>query len=138
MYQVMIALGGCMLPVYAAVVWGRGLTWTRPFFPVAGAVPLMAALLFKTDTVWHLPPALQSPWFVPHVIAYMLSYAISFVAFILMLVSLFKKQEVDAKKMTKGSYDLLSLAFPLMTFGMLSGALWVCAKTSSWEAQMSK
>jgi len=136
MHHVMIALAACMLPVYIAVVWGRGLRWTAAFFPVAGAVPLIAALLCKSDSVWHLAPALQSPWFVPHVIAYMISYALALIAFILLLTSLFKKSDNDAKVLTEGSYELISLAFPLMTFGMLSGALWangIWGRYWSWD-----
>ncbi len=137
MHHVMIALSASMLPVYAAIIWGRGLRWTAPYFPIAGVVPLAAAtFIFKPDSVWHLAPALQSPWFVPHVIAYMLSYALAFMAFIFLISSLFKKLEKDAKVLTEGSYELLSLAIPLMTFGMLSGALWangIWGRYWSWD-----
>ena len=137
MHHVMIALAACLLPVYAAVVWGRGMQWTKPYFPIAGIVPLVAAaFIFKSESVWHLAPALQSPWFVPHVIAYMVSYAMALVAFIFLITSLFKKEEDDAKVLTEGSYELLSLAIPLMTFGMMSGALWangIWGRYWSWD-----
>jgi len=136
MHHVMIALAACMLPVYTAVVWGRGLHWTAPYFPLAGIVPLAASFIFKAKAIWHLAPALQSPWFVPHVIAYMISYAMAFVAFILLIRSLFKKSDDDAKVLTEGSYELLSLATPLMTFGMMSGALWangIWGRYWSWD-----
>lgn len=137
MHHVMIALSACLLPVYTAIVWGRGLYWTKTYFPIAGIAPLAAAaFVFKSEAVWHLAPALQSPWFVPHVISYMISYAMAFVAFILLITSLFKKSEDDARILTEGSYELLSLAIPLMTFGMMSGALWangIWGRYWSWD-----
>ena len=129
MHHVMLVLGACVLPAYALFVMGRGLQWMAPVFPLAGAIPLVLALVFERDEAWNLAPALQSPWFVPHVIAYMVSYSLALVAFLLLLADGVVKLRADGEnedtlRLESGSYEILSVAFPLMTFGMLSGALW--------------
>jgi len=126
MHHVMLALAASVLPAYTILVIGRKLTWLAPAFPVTGALPLILALLFRRDEVWNLAPALQSPWFIPHVIAYMVSYSLALLAFSLLVAAIVKRQPSSGKRtaLEEGSYEVLSIAFPLMTFGMLSGALW--------------
>ena len=128
MHHVMLVLGACALPGYAIFVMGRGMRWMAPVFPVAGALPLVLALVFRRDEAWHLAPALQSPWFVPHVIAYMVSYSLALIAFLLLVGGAVRSRisagAFDPSTWDSGSYEILSVGFPLMTFGMLSGALW--------------
>jgi ABC-type transport system involved in cytochrome c biogenesis permease subunit len=128
MHHVMLLLAACTLMAYGLFVLGRGLKWMAPYFPLLAAIPLVLALVFRRDEVWHLAPALQSPWFVPHVIAYMVSYSLALLAFLLLsagwLRSRFSRREFDVSVLESSSYEILSVAFPLMTFGMLSGALW--------------
>jgi len=73
-------------------------------------------------------PALQSPWFVPHVFGYMVSYALLTVAFVTLVSGLFRRwYRADAtmlERSRKAIYAITRLAFPLLTFGLLSGALW--------------
>lgn len=66
-----------------------------------------------------LVPALQSPWFVPHIIAYMVAYALLGAA-ALMAVWILLKNKVEALSLNNLVY--MGLAF--MTIGMLLGALW--------------
>lgn len=74
-----------------------------------------------------LPPALQSPWFAPHVLVYMLSYAAiaiaSLLALVYLLVSIGRKldENSDPVNVTR---TLMRIAYPLLTAGMLLGAYW--------------
>ncbi len=128
MYHVFVFMGCVSMPLYGVLAGRHRLRWLTPLLPLAGGMPLGAALLFKTNTLWRLAPALQSPWFVPHVAAYMISYSLALIAFILLLMTfatrLTAKWSAHTVKFEKGSYELISLAFPLMTFGLFSGALW--------------
>ena len=142
MHHVMLLLGACALPAYSILVMGRGLRWLAPAFPVAAAIPLVLALVFQRDEAWRLAPALQSPWFVPHVIAYMVSYSLALIAFLLLILGFVRAsvgdEGFDAAKLEFGSYEILSIAFPLMTFGMLSGALWadrIWGDYWSWDSK---
>ena len=65
-------------------------------------------------------PALQSPWFVPHVTVYMFSYSVLGCAFILACMGLYKHRENYLEAADKLVYA--GLAF--LTVGMLTGAIW--------------
>ena len=69
-------------------------------------------------------PALQSPWFTPHVIVYMFAYAMLGAATVMAIYLLwFKKKPIDSREMDLcDNLTYVGLAF--MTLGMLSGAVW--------------
>ena len=67
-----------------------------------------------------LPPALQSPWFIPHLIVYMAGYALLATATLLAVYQLLRK--TDAQMDITDSLVYAGLAF--LTVGMLFGALW--------------
>ncbi|TET24237.1 MAG: c-type cytochrome biogenesis protein CcsB [Candidatus Cloacimonadota bacterium] len=79
-----------------------------------------------------LPPALQSGWFVWHVVLAFSSYAIFVVAFAVEIIWLLlgkrgKKYDLEKKQKKyfhRMSYNLILFAFPLLTFGIISGAAW--------------
>ena len=52
----------------------------------------------------------------------MISYSLAFIAFILLLVAFASNN--NSTKYDDACYETISLAFPLMTFGLLSGSLW--------------
>lgn len=66
-----------------------------------------------------LMPALQSPWFAPHVIIYMFCYALLGAATLVALVQLVKKNDLSALL-----NNLVHVGLAFMTIGMLFGALW--------------
>ncbi|NDV65793.1 cytochrome c biogenesis protein CcsA [Bacteroides sp. 224] len=71
-----------------------------------------------------LMPALQSPWFAPHVIVYMFAYAMLGAAAVMAVYLLFfKKKAIEQKEMDL-SDNLVCVGVSFMTFGMLFGALW--------------
>ncbi len=72
-----------------------------------------------------LMPALQSPWFIPHVIVYIFAYAMlgfSWVFSIYGLYMLFKKQ--FQMKFLDIADNLVYIGFSFLTMGLLFGALW--------------
>jgi len=65
------------------------------------------------STAKMMPPALQSPWFIPHLIVYMAGYAILATATV---IGVWKRMDlVD---------NLVYVGLAFLTFGMLFGALW--------------
>lgn len=72
-----------------------------------------------------LMPALQSPWFVPHVIVYMLSYALLGLSCGIGIYGLFI---LSMKKFQENiiilADNMVYLGFALLTCGLLFGALW--------------
>lgn len=65
-------------------------------------------------------PALQSPWFIPHVTVYMFSYSFLGCAFLLALAGLFTTKN----NVMQAADTLVYIGMAFLTFGMLSGALW--------------
>jgi ABC-type transport system involved in cytochrome c biogenesis permease subunit len=135
MYHVQTVMALCFAPLCLTVAMRGTLRWTAVYFAFAAALPLIGALCMGKDLTWRRMPALQSPWFVPHVLAYMVSYSLAAVAFVLALVGL----AMQTRSRVAGSgdyefavYETLRLAFPFMTFGLLSGALWAEEAWGAW------
>lgn len=127
MYHVMIFLGLCFLPACLVLRYKERLTWLYVYFAFTSAVPLIGSLFMKRTVLWSRVPALQSPWFVPHVVAYMISYSLAAVAFVLTITGVLKKVWYKGdypRQYAEASYHTIRLGFPFMTFGLLSGALW--------------
>jgi len=66
-----------------------------------------------------LMPALLSPWFVPHVVVYLLSYAVLGLSAAVAAWRLLRSQ-ADADL----PWRLVHAGLPLLTFGLLMGAVW--------------
>lgn len=122
MYQVMSLMPLALAPLYLFVARVRGQGWLLGYVAATSLIALGGAMSMPFQANWTQMPALQSPWFVPHVASYMLSYALATVGTLLALVSLFRKHE-EARFM-EAARSMLRLAFPFMTFGLWSGALW--------------
>ena len=140
MYHVLVAVALCFLPAYGYLRLTQNLAWLGGSFAFASLAPLLGPLFMERDMFWRRMPALQSPWFVPHVMAYLISYALATVGFILALRALRARRGAPDRlaPLTAGVDAVTRLAFPFMTFGLLSGALW--AETAwgrywSWDAK---
>ncbi len=101
-------------------------SWLLPYFLAAATTFMIGSFFMKSQAVWRRSPALQSLWFVPHVTAYSISYALFTMAAALVVIALIRNKLgfKDKTKYEAASYRLIRLGFPLMTFGLLSGALW--------------
>ena len=126
MYHVLTVLSLCFLPAHVVLRLKDGLGWNAAYFAAASVLPLIGTLCMEQDVVWRRMPALQSPWFVPHVLAYMFSYSLAAVAFLLTVAGWLQRRgrgEIGTD-LDNAGHHTLRLAFPFMTFGLLSGALW--------------
>ena len=123
------------LPLAGLITYARWkYKWILSFSTVL-AIVFICINIFKPEI--HnktLMPALQSPWFAPHVIIYMFCYAILGAATLVALYMLFKgKRGKEKGKTTKEEEDekifeltdnLVYVGLSFMTIGMLFGALW--------------
>ncbi len=123
MYQVMTFIGACFPIAYLYMRYVCKFDWMKGYFFLCSAV-FMTGMQFQELAPREFPPALQSPFFIPHVAAYMLSYSLLAVSFVITLVWFFTKDEQKKKTTMYGIYRLIAIAFPFMTLGMLLGALW--------------
>ena len=118
-------------------------------FGVPAALLALGCLLYAVGRwdaeIVKLPPALQSPWFVPHVMVYFVGYAAVAIAFALAAIQLLAPRVAFVQKLLtmkagtimtgqpldieKMSYDLVRFGFVLLTVGLLVGSVWA---KSAW------
>lgn len=135
MYQVLSDISLLFVVLMALILlWRKDLGWLAPYFCFGAAIPLIGTLFMDRNMHWSLMPALRSPYFVPHVFSYVLSYSLAAVAFLVMVFGLFKKQRFA--DFERASCFILRISFPFMVCGMLLGALWadqVWGNFWSWD-----
>lgn len=129
MYHVMTALPLCFAPLYCLLRWRDGRGWLHSHIAAACILPLAGAFFMDRDVHWQRMPVLQSWWFVPHVLSYLVSYALAAIAFVLTvsrLATIRGRAHQDPAGDPRGEAARLAVryAVPFMTFGLLSGALW--------------
>ena len=135
MYQVLTFLGVTFSFVYTYIRYMCGGAFMKRYFMIAQAVILTGVFFMDQNSVWHFPPALQSAYFIPHVLSYMIAYSLTAVAAILCLLSFAQKGE-KRKLYSEGVYSLVRTGFPFSVLGTLLGALWANAcwgKYWSWD-----
>ncbi|MCR4994433.1 MAG: cytochrome c biogenesis protein CcsA [Bacteroidales bacterium] len=128
------------LPFVGLLIYGRwGYKWILSFSTMLATV-FICVNLFKPEIHSKtLMPALQSPWFAPHVIVYMFAYALMGAATLMAVYYLLRGQWSVLKKVETSSRPVGMLAtedeldsldqlvrsgLAFITFGMLFGALW--------------
>ena len=116
-----------MVPAACYLRRFRGLELTG-WLAAASVIALIGALCMPLQAAWRQMPALQSPWFAPHVIAYVVSYGLMTVAALLVLASWRSESRLRAAD------AVVRLALPFMTFGLWSGALWADAAWGGYWA----
>jgi ABC-type transport system involved in cytochrome c biogenesis permease subunit len=93
---------------------------------IAVIVLFPAGFVFS-DQPRNLPPTLQSPLFIPHVIVYMLAYIfMAKAAFqsVLQIFSLKNKPKPKTADAEHKTYILICTGFPLLTLGLILGSIW--------------
>jgi ABC-type transport system involved in cytochrome c biogenesis permease subunit len=92
---------------------------------LAGAIVLFpAGFLFEAEPQ-HLPPALQSWLFGPHVAVYVLSYLFMFKAALQAVFQVWTYDLAgDNLRYERSTYDLVRVGFPLLTLGLILGSVW--------------
>jgi len=145
LFESLVFFALCIALVYLFFEWIYG---TRVFGVPAMLLSLgcLVYALAKWDAeIVKLPPALQSPWFVPHVMVYFVGYAAVALAFVLAIVQLLAPRVPAVQRMLsmkagtimtgkpldveQMSYELVRFGFALLTVGLLVGSVWA---KSAW------
>ena len=136
MYQVLTFLGLCFTLANVYMVLVHKDEWVSPYFNLCSGVVMIGCCIMNATLIWHFVPALQSVYFVPHVFCYMLSYSLCAVASVLSVIWYFNKG--NRENLDRGIHNLVLVAFPFMTAGLLLGAIWanqVWTEFWSWDAK---
>lgn len=114
------------IPVIGFLVEYRyGIRWLKYYCMALAALFLGINYMHPDVFQKALMPALQSVWFVPHVVVYLVAYALlaaSAVSGWHNVILNFRNKRSD--KSESMSHYLALLGFVLLTFGLIFGALW--------------
>lgn len=113
------------LPVAGLITYVRwNYKWILSFSTLLSTVFVFINILNPEIHDKTLMPALQSFWFVPHVVIYMFAYAMLGAAAVMgVYLLLVKKNGIEEYEMDLCD-NLVYRGFSFMTLGMLIGALW--------------
>jgi cytochrome c-type biogenesis protein CcsB len=138
LYETMIFYPWCVAAVTLVLVSLYRLYLLIPF-AVGVSIFGIACALFKPDIeIINLPPALQSGWFIPHVVTYFMAYAALFISFALAVLALAQPWWVKRGKVNSGlnyagfgtikfeQYAHQAAVFGIctLTLGLAMGAFW--------------
>ncbi len=99
--------------------------WFLSYSILMSLVFSLINLIYPENFSKTLVPALQSPWFVPHVIVYIFGYALLGAATIVALKGLYLDYfHTFRKSIMNLSDNLVYLGFAFLTLGLLFGAIW--------------
>ena len=113
------------LPLAGFLVYSRWhYKWILTFSTILATVFVCVNILKPEIHSTTLMPALQSPWFAPHVIVYMFAYAMLGAAAVMAAYLLFFKKTAVTDEEMDISDNLVYVGLAFMTVGMLFGALW--------------
>jgi len=112
-------------------------------FPVIFIMTFVANLFY--DPSGSIPPVLRSNWLYIHTPLVFLGYAALFIAFAAAIMYLIQERELKSKHPTRFhnrlpslevcddlAYRSLAIGFPLITLGIISGALWAQEVWGIW------
>jgi len=139
LYESLLLFVWCTALLYLIVERYYRFAWFG--FLTGGALFLVLAFaIIETDAeIVNLPAALQSAWFIPHVVVYFFGYAAAFFAFVAACLHLRRPKARLGVRTAKGKEVQLTyagfmhlailFAFVLLTAGLVMGALWA---KSAW------
>jgi len=115
------------LAVFGYITYRRwNYPWLLSFSAIMATAFVIVNLLKPEIHSKNLMPALQSKWFVPHVTAYMLSYALFGATTVGAIIQLYKT--IKTKKADPKIFDFIDntvyVGFGFLILGLLMGAVW--------------
>ena len=151
LYEVYLILAVSLVAAYLLIHVSGGLTVLRSagetLAAAFGALTCVATVVvlalglrtgdFQTD----LPPALQSPWFVPHVVVYLFGYGSLGLAMLSSVMYLAGGRWLTAqamKTLDAFTHRIIAMGFPFLTAGLVFGSLWAYEAWANYWAWDSK
>lgn len=117
---------GVLVPLVGYVLYLRWKhKWIIGYSIFLASVFILMDYLTPENFDKALMPALQSVWFVPHVIVYMFAYAILSVSMLLAIKGLYLiSKNKPTKDLIIETDNVVYIGFAFLSFGLLFGAFW--------------
>ena len=132
LFETLVFYPWCLGMVTLGLVFGRKLFVLVPFSAGMSLAGVVYALYKPDVETVLLPPALQSAWFIPHVVTYFASYAALFASCALAIVALWARARSRGRPADEQAVHAwegqahFAAVFGLgaLTFGLVMGAVW--------------
>ncbi len=139
LFETMTLLAGCIALVYLIMEIVYSIRAIGILAALGCTISMAYAWWIMDKEIINIPPALQSAWFVPHVVIYFFGYAAVFLTFVAAVVFLVHPKPISHKRpdlmgvkvidMEDFSVGTMRFGFALLTTGLLMGAFWA---KSAW------
>jgi len=132
LFETMLFYPWCVALVTLVLIGLHGLRALVPFASAISVIGLVYALYRPDAELVNLPPALQSAWFVPHVVTYFISYAGLFLsgALAALALALPRLGSYSAGAVRAGldferhAHNAAVFGLITLTLGLLMGGVW--------------
>lgn len=99
--------------------------WMLSYSAAMGAVFILVTFFRPDSFNKTLMPALQSVWFIPHVVVYIFAYAMLGMATVVALKGVYNhRKNLNTAPTLVIADRLVNVGYAFLTFGLLFGALW--------------
>ena len=133
-FEALILLAWCIALLSLIVELAHKIRFVGILSSITCVGSLALAFIWYDTLIENLPAALQSFWFIPHVVIYFLGYAAATVSFFTAILTLFFP---NPKKLRENNllgqeyldfdaytYHVIVFAFLMLALGLVMGALW--------------
>jgi len=144
LYETLLFYPWCVAVVTLTLIGLHRLNILLPFSTAICVAGLSYALYRPDVEIVYLPPALQSAWFVPHVVTYFVAYAGLFASFVLAVMALlvrYRKRTDDKHErgqaataddtniwdeglLERHAHSVAVFGTAALTLGLVMGAVW--------------
>jgi len=134
LFESLILFSWCIILLYLIIEIVHRVRIVGIFATITSVIIMIYAIIkIDIDSI-NLPAALQSGWFIPHVVIYFLGYAALFISFVTAILYFFfpeRKKLLDNNLLGQEyldfdeyTYKIIIFGFTMLTVGLLIGALW--------------
>lgn len=140
-YETNLLYPWCVSIVFFALLGLYRLKILGVFSAAISLIFFIYACAYPDLQLENMPPALQSGWFVPHVVAYFVAYAVLFASFVLAILALIFPgwRNTGSREGYEAYYNhAVNFGFTTLTIGLIFGAVWgkvAWGDYWSWDAK---
>jgi len=144
LHESLVFLAWAMVVIYLVMARRYRSASLGAFVALAAVCVIVVASAVPKGTSDALLPALRSRWSVVHVVSSLIGYASFVLAFAAALAYMFQERMLKARRVNvlqkhlpalsvldSLAYRLISLGFPMLTLGIVTGAMWA---QSAWHS----
>lgn len=133
LYESLILLAWCINLTGIFSYFGNKYPLLWLFVSLSASITIIYALVYPDIEKTLLPPALQSVWFIPHVVVYFIGYSALMIGSLGLLAgnkfnerlgNLFKSEVLKNTDASSLNFKIVRIGYLFLTIGLVLGAVW--------------